>query len=118
MCTNALNNAKQVDYAAASVLARETEAGLKIAEGTDTFHTDVLLIYREKGARSFVNLHNIVERLQHHCRLRGWACNAQAATGTFQEQHALFRGTRTLVAAHGASLSNVIWMRQGAAVVR
>lgn len=108
----------QVDYAAASVLARETERAL-LAEDLplDVPAYDVVLIYRESGARSFVNLHNIVERLQQHCALRRWACYAQPAIGTFREQYALFHNAHALVAAHGASLSNVVWMRPGAAVV-
>ncbi len=109
----------QVDYDAALVLARVTEDALA-AQGhsiPSTPSVDVQLVYRDVGARSFINLDDIVVSLQGYCKKRGLHCNASQANGGLVEQFDMFRNAKVVVAAHGASLSNVLWMHPNAAVV-
>lgn len=105
------NTAKLLTHLTANALAAQ---GHSIPNETTV---DVQLVYRPSGARSFVNFDQVQSVLRGYCKDKGLRFEVSQSSGRFLEQVTLFRAAKILVAAHGASLTNVIWMHPNAAVV-
>lgn len=100
-----------------STMARETEKTMRTTHLAGP-QVDVLLVYRSRGPRSFVNAEEISTALQDYCSTKGLTLSVQQATGSFQEQYTMYSGAKVLIAVHGASFANLMWMWPPAAVVR
>jgi len=111
---------KFLKYDRYAPFVRFAERALSSLLNSNVVHSDILLVQRSKSRelRDFASGSLVSDLLSDYCEERGLRLNVVCFDGmSFHDQVQCFNLSRTVIAAHGAELTNLIFLRSSARVI-